>query len=369
MSKRAPPASKPSPAALPAAPPAARPAAPPAALPTPRALRAPAGEDALSGASIRVVANRTGIAADTLRMWERRYGFPLPSRRPGGSRVYSEEVIARLHLVARAIEAGFRPSEVVTLAPEELAKLVVAAEAEAPPRARAGARASASASAIAGASASMSMNAGAGSSAVEGVIEALRGEDVRGVRSLLRAAAVALGPRAFVTDLAHPLAVRVGELWAEGVLGVRHEHLASACLTSQLHLLLGALDDGDRSPAVLLATLPGEPHFLGVDMVAVYLASSLAAPRVLGADTPPQAIADAARALDVDAVGVSISPAAPGRATTLAVKSLLALMPKRVELWLGGAGARAIAPNAPSARLVDTWPALDSALAAIRGEL
>jgi methanogenic corrinoid protein MtbC1 len=355
MSKRALPAPEPS----------------PAATSTPPRPSAPAGEEeALAGASIRVVANRTGIAADTLRMWERRYGFPLPSRRPGGSRVYSEEVIARLHLVARAIEAGFRPSEVVTLAPEKLAKLVVAAEAEAPARARAGAGAGAGASAGANASASASAgtSAGAGSSAVEGVIVALRGEDVRGVRSLLRAAAVALGPRAFVTDLAHPLAVRVGELWAKGVLGVRHEHLASACLTSQLHLLLGALDDGDRSPAVLLATLPGEPHLLGVDMVAVYLASSLAAPRVLGADTPPQAIADAARALDVDAVGISISPAAPGHATTLAVKSLLALMPKRVELWLGGGGARAVAPNAPSARLVDTWSALDGALAAIRGE-
>ena len=189
------------------------------------------------------------------------------------------------------------------------------------------------------------------------------------MRALMRAAAVTLGPRAFVTDLAHPLAVRVGELWAEGVLGVRHEHLASACLTSQLHLLLGALDDGDRSPVVLLTTLPGEPHLLGVDMVAVYLAASLAAPRVLGADTPPQEIAEAARALDVDAVGLSISPIAPARATMLAVKSLLALMPRRVELWLGGGGARAIAPSAPSARLVDTWPALDSALAAIRGEL
>jgi methanogenic corrinoid protein MtbC1 len=363
MSKRAPPAPKPSPAVTPTPPRLA-------ATPTPTAPIVSAGEDALAGASIRVVANRTGIAADTLRMWERRYGFPLPSRRPGGSRVYSEEVIARLHLVARAIEAGFRPSEVVTLAPEELAKLVVAAEAEAPSRARASASASAGAGASAGARARAGPGPGAGtvSSAVEGVIEALRGEDVRGVRSLLRAAAVALGPRAFVTDVAHPFAVRVGELWAEGVLGVRHEHLASACLTSQLHLLLGALDDGDRSPAVLLATLPGEPHLLGVDMVAVYLASSLAAPRVLGADTPPQAIADAARALDVDAVGVSISPVAPVRVTTLAVKSLLSLMPKRVELWLGGGGARAVAPNAPSARLVDTWSALDGALAAIRGE-
>ena len=63
-------------------------------------------EEALAGASIRVVSNRTGIAADTLRMWERRYGFPHPARRPGGSRVYSEDDVARLHLIARAVNAG-----------------------------------------------------------------------------------------------------------------------------------------------------------------------------------------------------------------------------------------------------------------------
>ena len=67
-------------------------------------------EEPLAGASIRVVANRTGIAADTLRVWERRYGFPKPERRPGGSRIYSEDDIARLRLLARALEAGFRPS-------------------------------------------------------------------------------------------------------------------------------------------------------------------------------------------------------------------------------------------------------------------
>lgn len=325
-------------------------------------------EDALPGASIRVVANRTGIAADTLRMWERRYGFPLPSRRPGGSRVYSEDDIARLHLVGRALEAGFRPGEVVTLAASDLEKLVEASVAEAGAGTGAGAKARVGARARAGASAraTVSAEAVAGGAEVAEVIEALRAEDLRGVRGLLRGAAVSLGPRAFVTDVAHPLAVRVGELWAEGVLEVRHEHLASACLTAQLHLLLGALDDGDRSPTVLLATLPGEPHFLGLDMIAVVLAASLAAPRVLGADTPPAQLADAARALGVDVVGVSISPAAPRRATMAAVRMLVSRLPLGVELWLGGAGARSIAESAPSARLVATWPDLDAALAAIR---
>lgn len=316
-------------------------------------------KDALAGASIRVVVNRTGIAADTLRVWERRYGFPKPSRRPGGSRVYSEDDVARLHLVARALDAGFRPSEVLTLAYDDLTKLVDASVADAP--------------AQLAARTALRLRAGGGSSlpraastAVDAVLAALRAEDITGVRATLRAVAISLGPRSFVTDVAHPLLVLVGDLWSKGALELRHEHFVSACLTSQLHLLLGALDDGPRSPTVLLATLPAEPHVLGLDMVAVYLAASLAAPQVLGADTPPLDIISAARALDVDAVGISISPAAETRAAARAVKTLAEGLPARTELWLGGAGAKGVVNAAPSARLVATWPDLDAALAAHR---
>jgi hypothetical protein len=279
--------------------------------------------------------------------------------------VYSESVIAQLHLVARAIEAGFRPSEVVTLGAGELTKLVEAAEAEAF-AVRAGAGSRAVARAVASTSGSTSTST---STSVDAILEALRADDVVAMRARMRAAAVALGPRAFVAEVAHPLAVRNGELWAEGVIDVRHEHLASACLTSQLQLLLGALDDGERSPAVLLATLPAEPHLLGVDMVAVYLAASLAAPRVLGADARAQQNVDAARALRVDAVGISISPVADVRASTRAVRVLASALPGGVELWLGGGGARAAAKGASSARVIATWPELDAALTALRANV
>jgi MerR family transcriptional regulator, light-induced transcriptional regulator len=316
------------------------------------------GEEALAGASIRVVSNRTGIAADTLRMWERRYGFPRPARRAGGSRVYSEDDVARLHLLARAINAGFRPSEVVTLPAADLSRLVEASAADLPARGSGSVATRAAQGAQPGPAPSL-----------DAVIEALRTDDIAGVRSLLRAAAVSLGPRAFVTELAHPLAVRVGELWAGGVLEVRHEHVASACLTSQLHLLLGALEDGERAPNVLLATLPGEPHMLGLDMVAVYLAANLAAPHVLGADSPPAEIAAAAKAFDVDAVGVSISPAADRRSASRALKQLSVTLPSRTELWLGGTGAVLVSEAAPSARVLLTWSEIDGALAELRGRL
>lgn len=296
-------------------------------------------------ASIRVVSNRTGIPADTLRIWERRYGFPKPERTPGGSRVYTDEDVARLQLVNRALAEGYRPNEVVALPRPELEKLIGTSGGPPLP----GVRAPASAA-----------------TTVAAVVEALRQDDVDAVRGLLRAAALTMGSKAFVTDLAHPLAIRVGELWEEGALEVRHEHLASACLTTTLRLLLSTHEDGPRAPIVVLATLPGEPHALALDMIAVYLAASLAAPRLLGADTPVDQIAGAAEAMRAKIVGISVSAAADRRAAARGATKLSRLLPEDVELWVGGAGADRLELPAPRVRKVTSWDALDEALADAR---
>ena len=300
----------------------------------------------MAGASIRVVSNRTGIPADTLRMWERRYGFPKPERTPGGARIYSEDDVERLVLVNRALAEGFRPNEVVPLPRAELERVTSAADVRG------------------GSSGPQAKSAPPVS--VETIVEALRRDDVSALRVLLRTAALTMGPKAFVTDLAHPLAIRVGALWAEGAHEERHEHLASACLTTTLRMLLASHEDGERSPVVVLATLPGEPHALALDMVAVHLAASLAAPRLLGADTPVDQIAAAAESLGADVVGISVSAAAERRSTSRAAQRLAILVPEDVPLWIGGAGASRIdAPNA-NVRKIATWSDLDVALSDAR---
>src|SRR5690242_18535999 len=84
------------------------------------------GAPSAATSSIRVVSGRTGIGQHTLRVWERRYGFPKPMRRSDGVRAYAEEDIAKLKLVAQALEAGFRAGEVVPLPAADLARLLEA---------------------------------------------------------------------------------------------------------------------------------------------------------------------------------------------------------------------------------------------------
>jgi MerR family transcriptional regulator, light-induced transcriptional regulator len=47
----------------------------------------------------------TGVGAARLRAWERRYGFPSPSRLPGGRRRYSE---ADAEAIKRRCDSGIQ---------------------------------------------------------------------------------------------------------------------------------------------------------------------------------------------------------------------------------------------------------------------
>ena len=49
--------------------------------------------------AIRDVAERTGLAAGTIRMWEQRYGFPIPERTPSGYRRYRPDDVETLRRV------------------------------------------------------------------------------------------------------------------------------------------------------------------------------------------------------------------------------------------------------------------------------
>ncbi|MEJ7810707.1 MAG: MerR family transcriptional regulator, partial [Gemmatimonadaceae bacterium] len=73
---------------------------------------------------IGVVAERTGLSPDVLRVWERRYGVVRPVRASGGQRLYSTADVERLRLLHRATEAGRNISQLARLSIGELGQLV-----------------------------------------------------------------------------------------------------------------------------------------------------------------------------------------------------------------------------------------------------
>ncbi|MEQ9325150.1 MAG: MerR family transcriptional regulator, partial [Polyangiaceae bacterium] len=233
--------------------------------------------------SIRLVSRMSGISAHTLRMWERRYGFPEPERTSGGARRYTEQDVERLKLVARALELGYRPNEVVGKGSDTLRKLV--AEQEAVPA------------------------VGGDLPDVARAVDRVREDELDEVGVEIRRAVAVLGPKQFVTDFAAPFVQRVGELWSAGEVTIGQEHLSSELLTTELRVLLRAYDTLKGRPRVILTTLTDEHHVLGLTMVALYLAVSGAEARIVGTSTPLAEIADLAARTQADIVGLSLSSA------------------------------------------------------------
>ena len=73
-------------------------------VPDPRPVMTQAATPMLK---IKDVAERTGVAAATIRMWEQRYGFPAPQRTASGYRQYSERDVEAIRtVVAHAVKVG-----------------------------------------------------------------------------------------------------------------------------------------------------------------------------------------------------------------------------------------------------------------------
>ena len=291
-----------------------------------------------SGYSIRVVSRLTGVNPDTLRMWERRYGFPRPQRSNTGVRTYSKADVERLTLVVRALKLGYRVGETIQLDDAILRDRL--------------------------ANSSPSRLGQGHVQTVQDLLDCIIADEPDSLRDKLRQAAANLGTRRFVVEVAAPLLHDMGQAWFEGVLDVQQEHVASEVILALVHMMRAAYE-GSLGPTVLLATLPREPHGLGMHLVGLYLAAAGANVRIIGTDTPPVQIATAARSFNADAVAISISAAASTSATREHLNVLDENLDKSKALWLGGKGALRL--DAPPARALclNHWDEIDYALAAL----
>lgn len=291
--------------------------------------------------SISLVAARTGIPAMTLRAWEKRFGYPAPLRRPGSDRrVYAPADIDRLTLLRRVLERGFRIGDVVHKSLEELDELA---------RPDSAAETSSESS----------------PEVVARALALLEQDRLFVFEESVRRAAMASGPKRFITEFAHPLAIAVGEAWAAGKISVRHEHIASECLTTFTRQCLAQLQSSEAGPTVVLGCLPGEPHTLAAQFVAVYVAAWGAKPVLLGARTPIEELIAAARSTRARAVGLSVSRAGDAVRAKRAIAKLRRALSGSVALWVGGGGARALSVREDRATTVTSWDELENALAAL----
>ena len=270
---------------------------------------APGGLKVPAGLSIGAVERETGLPKETLRVWERRYGFPTPLRDSHGERLYTEEQVAKLRLMRQLIDRGMRPGQLARASIEELSRRCHG-EPSAPH----------------------------GSEHGEELLQtlgAVREHELAVLRGRLSMALLRLGVQRFLTEFLQPLNVLVGEAWARGELAVSDEHLYSEQVESLLRHTIEAASPGG-SPLVLLTTLPGEQHQLGLLMAQTLLTAEGAQCVSLGIQTPPWEIATAARDHEVDIVGLSFSLVTKLPAACAALTALRTRLAPQTDLWAGG---------------------------------
>jgi DNA-binding transcriptional MerR regulator/methylmalonyl-CoA mutase cobalamin-binding subunit len=272
---------------------------------------------------IQVVARRTGLTADVLRAWEKRYGVVEPGRSEGGRRLYSDADIERLRLLRRASLAGRRIGQIASLSTERLATLVQEDEREEaevvvrPPRVAASALAEVH---------------------LQASLAALEQLDARELETVLNRAMVTLSAPVLIEQVAGPLLRRVGELWSQGGVRPAHEHLTSAVLLRVLGKVLEATEPSGAARNLVAATPAGQQHEFGALFAAATAASEGWGVTYLGRDLPAEDIAAAATETGAEVVALSIVYPTEQRRMEDELRTLRRRLPPDVPICVGGAG-------------------------------
>ena len=298
-------------------------------------------DDRAAWLSIGALSRATGIAIETLRTWESRYGFPVPERKPSGHRVYTLAAVPRLRRVAQALALGHRAGQVVAASEAALGQLLTASPAMpaalVPPAA---APADAAAATLP-------------------LLELVAHFEAERLRQALVADWARLGPVEFLETRVAPLLRAVGDAWTRGELEIRHEHFLAERVGDLLGSLRLPFEEQASGPLVVYATLPGELHGLGLQMSALVLAAAGCRTLYLGTDVPVAQIAPLVRDLSARAVAISVSRATRGQGSTTLLRRLRESMPRRVRIVVGGEGAPAATKAGievvTSLRGLDAW--------------
>ena len=291
---------------------------------------------------IAVVAERTGLTQDVLRVWERRYGAVQPERGAGGQRRYTDADIERLALLHAATRAGRSIGQVAGLPTDALTALVdedVAARARQSPPATA---------------------ASAATEAVAASLALARALDGARLDEALRRTAARLGVSAFLESVAAPLLRQVGDEWHAGRMTPAQEHLVSSALHDIIVETMRSFSKANGAPRVLVATAAGDRHAVGAALVGAAAAVEGWNVLYLGADLPAAEIADAARTAAVRVVALSLVYV-DDRARVLGeLRAIRSRLPREVTLIAGGGGAGALASElaAMGVRVESSMPGL-----------
>ncbi|WP_313405899.1 MerR family transcriptional regulator [Aeromicrobium sp.] len=261
--------------------------------------------------TVGALSTMLGIAAPTLRTWERRYGVGPTFRTAGGHRRYTIVDADRVALMARLIESGVAPSEaaerVKRMSPHEVASAVGAG--------------------IEG------LRASAHDYAMTGILSGAREFDGPAVQEAAEHALAQFGIEDAWDSTIAPALIEVGLHWEDGRLGVAAEHLVSSRLLSALRSIAHDFSV-TGSPRVVLASAEDDQHKLPIVALGAALASHGHPVTELGSRLPLDSLEAFVESTDPAVVFLWSSVISPEADQLERLRQL----GERTRLLLGGSG-------------------------------
>jgi DNA-binding transcriptional MerR regulator len=212
--------------------------------------------------TIATVSELLDIPIPTIRSWERRYGFPTPSRTQGKHRRYSVAEADQLRLLRDEIARGHPTREAV--------EVVRKATRSAGPR----------------------------HELLERFLRGAMKLDPAALRETLNAAAESIGVEYAMRDVALPAMREMGSRWKAGVCDTAHEHLATEAVRVWLARQTAMAPPAYRPFPLVLACGPKDLHTIGLEAFGVVLARRGWSVRSLGPLTPVDSLVAAIRAAE-----------------------------------------------------------------------
>lgn len=253
--------------------------------------------------SIQDISTRTGIPKDLLRQWERRYGYPNPQRDPNGIRIYSNSQLEKLLLIRQLLDQGKRPGKLIHMEIDDLRSILQIPEAIFD---------------------------------AEQLIHLLKSGQVLQLGDWLQSM-LNNDLRGFVHRVMSPAIIAVGSAWERGDITVYEEHIFTEVMKRIAHKHLAEQPNHNSGPKVMLTTVPGEKHTLGLLMVEIILCLGGAKVISFGTEMPFNEIRGAAEKHSVDILGLSFSGSYAAEDAVVMLAGLRQAISPHIQIWSGGA--------------------------------
>jgi MerR family transcriptional regulator, light-induced transcriptional regulator len=264
--------------------------------------------------NLKVVLKETGIAADTLRAWERRYGLPVPQRTAGGHRLYSQRDIETIKWLMRRQVEGLSISRAVDLWNEQLASgsdpLTDPVQGPFPSAATLPTKFTAPDTTL------DSLRAGWVKACTE-FSESTAEQTLNQAFSIFPVEAVCI-------EILQKGLSEIGELWYANRASVQQEHFASGLAMRRLDALLNASPAPTRNQTVIVGCPPDEWHAFTPLLLSLLLRRRGLNVIYLGANVPVSQFSETVKNSKADLVilvAQQLTSAATLQETALALSS------------------------------------------------